>query len=46
MFSLLAFYPQFYLTDLPHYPSGMARQARQVALDAGVKHVRLRNEHL
>ena len=45
-YSLLAFYPQFYLTDLPTTPKQLAQQARQVALEAGVKHVRLGNEHL
>jgi pyruvate formate lyase activating enzyme len=45
-YSLLAFYPQFYLTDLPTTPRQLAQQTRQVALDAGVKHVRPGNEHL
>ncbi|MBM4288497.1 MAG: radical SAM protein [Deltaproteobacteria bacterium] len=45
-YSLLAFYPQFYLTDLPVTPRNLALTARQTALQAGVKHVRVGNEHL
>jgi pyruvate-formate lyase-activating enzyme len=42
-YSLLAFYPQFYLTDLPTTPKDLALAARQTALEAGLKHVRLGN---
>lgn len=45
-YSLLAFYPQFYLNDLPVTTRDFALQARQVALDAGVKQVNLGNLHL
>jgi pyruvate formate lyase activating enzyme len=45
-YSLLAFYPQFYLNDLPVTSRDFALQARQVALDAGVKQVNLGNLHL
>ncbi len=45
-YSLLAFYPQFYLNDLPATSREYAEAARRVARDAGVKHVRLGNEHL
>jgi len=45
-YSLLAFYPQFYLADLPITPRNLALAALQTAREAGVKHVRLGNEHL
>lgn len=45
-YSLLAFYPQFYLSDLPVTSRDFALAARQAALDAGVKHVNLGNVHL
>jgi len=45
-YSLLAFYPQFYLNDLPPTPRDFAFKARQVALEAGVKRVNLGNVHL
>jgi len=45
-YSLLAFYPQFYLNDLPITSREFAFKARQVALEAGVKRVNLGNLHL
>ena len=45
-YSLLAFYPQFYLHDLPITSRDFAFKARQVALEAGVKRVNLGNLHL
>jgi pyruvate formate lyase activating enzyme len=45
-YSLLAFYPQFYLSDLPVTPQDFAYKARQVALGAGVNRVNLGNVHL
>lgn len=45
-YSLLAFYPQFYLRDLPVTSQNLAYKARQVALEAGVKRVNLGNVHL
>ena len=45
-YSLLAFYPQFYLNDLPTTSRDFAFKARQVALQAGVKRVNLGNLHL
>jgi pyruvate formate lyase activating enzyme len=45
-YSLLAFYPQFYLNDLPTTSRDFAFKARQVALEAGVKRVNLGNLHL
>jgi pyruvate formate lyase activating enzyme len=45
-YSLLAFYPQFYLNDLPITSRDFAFKARQVALEAGVKRVNLGNLNL
>jgi pyruvate formate lyase activating enzyme len=45
-YSLLGFYPRFYLNDLPVTTLSFAQQARQVALQAGVKRVHLGNLHL
>lgn len=45
-YSLLAFYPQFYLPDLPTTSRDFALSARQTALDAGVRHVNIGNVHL
>ncbi|OPX19225.1 MAG: pyruvate formate lyase-activating protein [Desulfobacca sp. 4484_104] len=45
-YSLLAFYPQFYLNDLPVTSRDFALQAQQVALAAGVRNVHLGNIHL
>jgi len=45
-YSLLAFYPQFYLTDLPVTPRDLALAAQETARQAGVKYVNLGNVHL
>jgi pyruvate formate lyase activating enzyme len=45
-YSLLGFHPHFFLNDLPVTTRDFAFQARQVALDAGVKRVNLGNIHL
>ena len=45
-YSLLAFYPQFYLNDLPITSRELAFKARQVAREAGVRRVNLGNLHL
>jgi len=45
-YSLLGFYPQFYLNDLPITTRDFAIKARRVALEAGVKNVNLGNLHL
>jgi len=45
-YSLLGFYPQFYLSDLPKTTRDFAYRARQTVLEAGVKHVNLGNLHL
>ncbi len=45
-YSLLGFYPQFYLNDLPVTSRDFAFKARQVAQEAGVKQVHLGNLHL
>lgn len=45
-YSLLAFYPCFYLTDLPCTPRRLAEAALAAARDAGLTQVRLGNVHL
>jgi pyruvate formate lyase activating enzyme len=45
-YALLAFYPQFYLNDLPTTSIGHASAAREAALAAGLKNVRIGNRHL
>jgi pyruvate formate lyase activating enzyme len=45
-YSLLAFHPQFYLSDLPRPTQAYARQCLQAAKDAGLKNVRIGNRHL
>ncbi len=45
-YSLLAFHPQFKMQDLPMTSRALADHCREVALDAGLKKVRLGNEHL
>lgn len=45
-YSLLGFYPQFYLDDLPVTSRDFACQARKTALAAGLKNVHLGNLHL
>jgi pyruvate formate lyase activating enzyme len=45
-YSLLGFYPHFYLSDLPLIPAQLAERCRRAALDEGLKNVRIGNEHL
>ncbi|NQT68863.1 MAG: hypothetical protein HQ552_04730 [Desulfobacteraceae bacterium] len=45
-YSLLAFYPQFYLNDLPTTAKSHALRCREVALDAGLANVNIGNIHL
>ncbi len=45
-YSLLAFYPVFELNDLPVTNRDQAERCRKAALEAGLKHVHLGNEHL
>lgn len=45
-YSLLAFYPQFYLDDLPTTSRTHALRCRTVAEEAGLRHVHLGNLHL
>jgi pyruvate formate lyase activating enzyme len=44
--ALLAFYPCFYLKDLPRTSHSHARLALEIAKDAGLERVRLGNQHL
>ncbi len=45
-YSLLAFHPQFYMSDLPLTSRELARRCQQTARDAGLKKVRIGNMHL
>ena len=45
-YSLLAFHPQFYMSDLPMTPRHLAEQCVQVARRAGLKNVTVGNLHL
>lgn len=45
-YSLLAFYPQFYLNDLPTTSKFHAQRCKAVAEKAGLKNVRIGNVHL
>jgi pyruvate formate lyase activating enzyme len=45
-YSLLAFYPRFYLLDLPTTSRGHAMRCKKAAENAGLRRVRIGNEHL
>ncbi len=45
-YSLLAFYPHFYIKDLPTTSQAHALRCQAVAEGAGLKHVRIGNVHL
>ena len=45
-YRLLAFYPQFYLTDLPTTSRAQALRCQAAARDAGLKRVHIGNTHL
>ncbi len=45
-YALLAFQPQFYLSDLPATPRRLAYQCEEAARRAGLKNVRVGNRHL
>jgi pyruvate formate lyase activating enzyme len=45
-YSLLAFHPQFYMSDLPMTSRDLADRCCQAARDAGLKNVRIGNVHL
>jgi pyruvate formate lyase activating enzyme len=45
-YSLLAFYPCFYMNDLPTTSRQSALKNREIALKAGIKNVRIGNLHL
>ena len=45
-YSLLAFHPQFYMSDLPVTSKQLAIRCYQAAQDAGLKRVRIGNVHL
>jgi pyruvate formate lyase activating enzyme len=45
-YSLLAFHPQFYMSDLPVTSKDLANRCYQAAKDAGLSQVRIGNAHL
>jgi len=45
-YSLLAFHPQFYLSDLPTTSIQHAEAARDICLQAGLQQVNIGNKHL
>jgi pyruvate formate lyase activating enzyme len=45
-YSLLAFHPQFYMSDLPVTSRVLAERCCQAATDAGLTNVRIGNMHL
>ena len=45
-YGLLAFYPQFYMSDLPVTSKYLANRCYQAAKDAGLKKVHIGNSHL
>jgi pyruvate formate lyase activating enzyme len=45
-YSLLGFYPQFFMSDIPVTSRDFALKAKQVAEEAGVRQVHLGNVHL
>jgi pyruvate formate lyase activating enzyme len=45
-YSLLAFHPQFFMSDMPLTPKSLADDCLKSAKDAGLKRVRLGNAHL
>jgi pyruvate formate lyase activating enzyme len=45
-YSLLAFYPHFYMNDLPTTSRQQAKECLEVAKRAGLKRVRIGNPHL
>ncbi len=45
-YSLLAFYPCFYMGDLPSTPRALAQRCFEIAKEEGLKNVRIGNVHL
>jgi pyruvate formate lyase activating enzyme len=45
-YSLLVFYPHFYLSDLPLFPRALAERCSDAAREAGLRNVRIGNTHL
>lgn len=45
-YSILAFSPDFYMSDMPFTPRTLAEQALEAAKEEGLKHVRIGNVHL
>ncbi len=45
-YSLLAFYPHFYVSDLPFIPKATAEKCLKAAREEGLKNVKIGNIHL
>jgi len=45
-YSLLAFAPQFYMSDMPFTSARQAKEAEKAAYEAGLKNVHIGNRHL
>lgn len=45
-YSLLAFAPQFYMSDMPFTSARQAKEAEEAAYEAGLKNVHIGNRHL
>jgi len=45
-YSLLAFYPHFYMSDIPLTTKAIAMRCLKIAQEEGVKNVRIGNVHL
>lgn len=45
-YSLLAFAPQFYMSDMPFTPARQAKEAEEAAYEAGLRNVHIGNRHL
>jgi len=45
-YSLLAFYPHFYMQDMPLTPRSLAMRCLEAARNEGLKNVRMANVHL
>jgi len=45
-YRLLAFYPSFYMNDIPPTPKSLAYECYEIALKSGLKKISLGNEHL
>jgi pyruvate formate lyase activating enzyme len=45
-YSIIAFYPHFFMSDMPLTTKVLAEQCRRAAQEEGLKNVRIGNTHL